>query len=99
MFDDGDAADGLGEDPDIPPNPKYLILDLSLVTGIDTSAVDVLGEISTLCQEKHCGLLFAGIPRAIRPALVTGGVNPSRTNPHLRFSPDLDAALGRAEDE
>ena len=99
MFDDGDTDTGFDEDPDIPPIPKYLILDLSLVTGIDTSAVDVLGEISALCRENHCGLLFAGIPRAIRPALITGGVNPSRTNPHLRFSPDLDAALGRAEDE
>mmetsp|Transcript_9447 Transcript_9447/g.20438 ORF Transcript_9447/g.20438 Transcript_9447/m.20438 type:complete len:596 (+) Transcript_9447:1310-3097(+) len=94
MFDDE-----AGYDPNLPPMPKYLILDLSIVTGIDTSAVDVLGEISSLCKEHKCNLILSGIPRVIKPALMTGGVKPSRTNQHICFCPDLDSALGRAEDE
>mmetsp|Transcript_16617 Transcript_16617/g.35906 ORF Transcript_16617/g.35906 Transcript_16617/m.35906 type:complete len:1197 (-) Transcript_16617:138-3728(-) len=96
MFeDDEDGA----FDADLPPIPKYVILDLSIVTGIDTSAVDVLADISSLCKEKKCNLILAGIPRVIRQALITGGVKASRTNKHLSFSPDLETALGKAEDE
>lgn len=94
MFDD----EG-GFDPDLPPIPKYVILDLSIVTGIDTSAVDVLADISSLCRENKCNLILAGIPPVIRPALIKGGVKPSITNKHLSFSPDLETALGKAEDE
>jgi len=43
-----DPCDG---EIDLPPIPKYIILDLSIMTGIDTSAVDVLGDISALCKE------------------------------------------------
>ena len=94
MFDDGDAYD-----PDLPPIPKHIILDLSIVTGIDTSAVDILDEIVSLCKTSKCKLTLAGIPRSIRPQLITGGVKPSLTNKHVSFSPDLEAALGKAEDE
>lgn len=95
MFDD---ADGPNEE-DLPPVPKYVILDLSIVSGIDTSAVDVLADISSLCKEHKCNLILAGIPRVIRQALIHGGVKPSRTNKHFSFSPDLESALGKAEDE
>jgi len=92
-----DPCDG---EVDLPPIPKYIILDLSIMTGIDTSAVDVLGDISALCKEHKCSLIFAGIIRSdIKRSLITGGVKPSRTNKHLNFSSDLDSALGKAEDE
>ena len=94
MFDDD-----VGFDADLPPIPKYVILDLIIVTGIDTSAVDIVADISSLCKQNTCHLILAGIPRVIRPALKTGGVKPSVTNRHLSFSPDLEAALGKAEDE
>ncbi|KAL7532451.1 hypothetical protein ACHAXR_004636, partial [Thalassiosira sp. AJA248-18] len=94
MFDDE-----AGFDDDLPPIPKYVILDLSIVTGIDTSAVDVLAEISSLCKENKCQLILAGIPPAIRQAFITGGLKPSSTNKHLSFSPDLEASLGKAEDD
>ena len=88
-----------GFDPDLPPFPKYIILDLSIVTGIDTSAVDILADISSLCKENKCNLIFAGTPRSIRPALIKGGVKPSTNNRHLSYVPDLEAGLGKAEDE
>ena len=84
---------------DLPPIPKYIILDLSIMTGIDTSAVDVLGDILALCKEHKCSLIFAGIRSDIKRSLITGGVKPSRSNKHLSFFPDLESALGKAEDE
>ena len=91
-----DPCDG---EVDLPPIPKYIILDLSIMTGIDTSAVDVLGDISALCKEHKCSLILTGIRSDIKRSLITGGVKPSRTNKHLNFSPDLESALGKAEDE
>ena len=93
MFEDEDISD-----PNLPPIPKFLILDLSIMTGIDTSAVDVLADISALCKEHKCSIIFAGVSRIVKPALITGGVNPSKANKHLSFSPDLECALGKAED-
>jgi len=91
-----DPCDG---EVDLPPIPKYIILDLSIMTGIDTSAVDVLGDISALCKEHKCSLIFSAISSDIKRSLITGGVKPSRTNKHLNFSSDLESALGKAEDE
>ena len=38
----------------LPPLPKYLIVDLSLVTGIDASAVDVFCESVSICKSYAC---------------------------------------------
>lgn len=95
MFTDDNTA----SDVDLPPIPKYVLLDMSIVTGIDTSAVDVMGEISALCKANSCCLLLSGIPLTVKPALIAGGLTPSRQNPHLFFMDDLDASLGKAEDD
>ena len=92
MFDDEDRDLNL-------PTPKYVILDMSIITGIDASAVDVLADIASLCKENRCKLILAGIPRIIGPSLATGGVKPSASNKHLSIKSDLEAALGKAEDE
>lgn len=97
MFTDDENAPG--SDFDLPPVPKYVLLDMSIVTGIDTSAVDVMGEISALCKANSCCLLLSGIPPQLKPALIAGGLVPSRQNPHLFFMDDLDTALGKAEDD
>jgi MFS superfamily sulfate permease-like transporter len=86
-------------DVDLPPIPKYVILDMSIVTGIDTSAVDVMAEISTLCKVNQCCLILSGIPPTVKPPLIAGGLTPSRLNPHLFFMDDLDVSLGKAEDD
>jgi CRP-like cAMP-binding protein len=85
---------------EVPPKPKYVLLDLSIVTGIDTSAVDIMVEISSLCKSNSCHLLLSGIPPSVKPSLIAGGLTPSRLNhPHLSFMDDLDTSLGKAEDD
>jgi MFS superfamily sulfate permease-like transporter len=81
------------------PTPKYVILDLSIMTGIDASAIDVLADISSLCKENRCKIIFTGIPQMMGPSLERGGVRPSASNRHLSIELDLEAALGKAEDE
>ena len=81
----------------LPPMPKYVIVDMTLVTGMDTSAVDILGEIITMCKNNNCLVYISGINTNIKAVLSCGGVKPS-SNSGVRFMPDLEAALGKAED-
>lgn len=81
--------------------PEYLILDLTLVTGMDTSTVDVFSDIRNLCRANKCKLLMAGMSPNIRSILALGNFKPDtgeRSKRQLRFFPNLDAALGKAED-
>eukprot|EP00533_Pseudo-nitzschia_delicatissima_P009457 CAMPEP_0116083310 /NCGR_PEP_ID=MMETSP0327-20121206/3201_1 /TAXON_ID=44447 /ORGANISM="Pseudo-nitzschia delicatissima, Strain B596" /LENGTH=1114 /DNA_ID=CAMNT_0003574181 /DNA_START=152 /DNA_END=3496 /DNA_ORIENTATION=+ len=83
------------------PESKFLILDLTLVTGMDTSAVDVFSEIRNLCYGSNCKLFMCGMSTNIRSILALGGfVNDSgeRSKRRLRFFASLDSALGKAED-
>ena len=86
----------------LPPLPKILVLDLTLVTGIDTSAVDAFSEILALCSRYNCKLFLAGVSQNLRQVMYLGGVKPEiiqdRTKRKLRFFSDLDAAVGKAED-
>lgn len=78
MFEE--VAPGSDLEFDIPPIPKYIIVDLALVTGMDTSAVDVVSDILSLCQHFNCELLFSGVSREIRLTLVMGGKLPMYTS-------------------
>jgi MFS superfamily sulfate permease-like transporter len=83
------------------PKSKFLILDLTLVTGMDTSTVDVFSEIRSLCSGSNCKLFMAGMSTNIRSILALGNFKPEvgiRSKRHLRFFASLDAALGKAED-
>lgn len=83
------------------PESKFLILDLTLVTGMDTSTVDVFSEIRNLCSGSNCKLFMAGMSPNIRSILALGGFTPDvgvRSKRRLRFFASLDAALGKAED-
>jgi hypothetical protein len=83
------------------PESKFLILDLTLVTGMDTSTVDVFSEIRNLCSGGNCKLFMAGMSTSIRSILALGGFKPDtgvRSKRQLRFFASLDAALGKAED-
>jgi len=86
----------------LPPLPKYLIIDMTLVSGIDTSSVDVLGEIIQLCYRKQCQVFFTGLTAGRKEVLSLGGVKPSidkkSANSVLRFPPDMETALSKAED-
>ena len=83
------------------PESKFLILDLTLVTGMDTSTVDVFSEIRNLCGGSNCKLFMAGMSTNIRSILALGNFKPEagvRSKRQLRFFASLDAALGKAED-
>lgn len=86
----------------VPPIPKVIILDLTLLTGMDTSSVDVFGEILTLCRTNDCKLFMAGVNRGLMKTMSLSGFKPDsakvRSTRKLRFFADLDMAVGKAED-
>lgn len=86
----------------VPPVPQVLVVDLSLNTGMDTSTVDIFLDIKEMCSSHDCKLYVTGLSTRMRKALTLGGVKPeSSLNPRdrtIRFFPDLDTALGKAED-
>ena len=90
----------------IPPIPKFIIMDFSLVTGVDTSAVDIFSEILILCKEHQCKFYLTGLSNSVRDVFLRGGLSSSSQNAqnisyeHRMFNyfPELDSALGIAED-
>ena len=86
----------------LPPIPKIVVMDMSLVTGIDTSAVDVFAEILSTVTHHDCKLYLSGISNSHRQVMYLGGVKPESTRDRskrkLRFFSNLDAAIGKAED-
>uniref|UniRef100_A0A7S1GIS4 STAS domain-containing protein n=1 Tax=Cyclophora tenuis TaxID=216820 RepID=A0A7S1GIS4_CYCTE len=99
MFDEVEDEQSL--DYDLPPLPKFVVLDVTLVTGIDTSSVDVFVDMRDLCARQGCKLFVAGSSQRLRDALALGGFKPEtghRSKRRVRFFSDLDTALGKAED-
>jgi hypothetical protein len=95
-----DVADEDGND-EVLRKPRFLIIDLTLVTGMDTSTVDIFNEIRNLCKSNNCKMLMTGISSSVRTILALGGFKPEtgvRSERQLRFFSSLDAALGKAED-
>jgi len=92
------------EEPDfeLPPMPRYIVMDLTLVTGMDTSTVDVFKDIKTLCATHDCKLYLSGISPSLRQTLAMGGFKPessmARSKRVVRYFIDIDSALGKAED-
>ena len=80
----------------LPPHPIHLIIDFTIVSGMDTSAIDVLGEIVTTCQNNKCRLYFAGVSHSLRSDFAYAGLKPEAKS--FSFQPDLELALGKAED-
>ena len=86
----------------IPPKPKIIIIDTTLVTGMDTSAVGVFTDIFNQCKSNDCKLFLSGVSNSIRQVMSLCGVKPDsnveRSQRLLRFFAELDAAIGKAED-
>lgn len=84
------------------PSPKIIIVDLALVTGMDTSAVDVFSDILSTCVKNDCKLFMSGVSPRVQKVMYLCGVRPDsilcRSQRRLRFFSCLDAALGKAED-
>ena len=79
----------------LPPIPRYLIIDMTLVTGVDQSVSDIINEIGQLCKREDCVLYICGLGHNLKSKLVPNGPKSSRLK--FRFLPDLEIALGRAE--
>ena len=103
MFDD-DVDDSISQGLEIspPPSPKILILDMSLITGMDSSTVDIFADIKELCHNHDCKLYMCGLSPRIRKGLAMRGIKPESAvasmDRRVRFFVDLDTALGKAED-
>lgn len=99
-----EEAEENGEDlGSIPPMPKIVILDLTLVTGMDTSAVDAFADIVSVCTMKNdCKVFLAGVATGLREIMLLNGLKPEATSDRskrlLRFFQDLESAIGKAED-
>jgi hypothetical protein len=101
MFEEIEDTDSPGMNFTLPPMPKILIVDMSLITGMDTSTVDIFTDIKELCVNNICKLYLCGLSPRIRAGLALGGVKPERgahSDRSVRFFHDLDSALGKAED-
>jgi hypothetical protein len=73
MFEDIiDIIEHEGDESDLPPKPKVLIVDLSLVTGMDTSTVDIFADIKQLCKTNGCKLFLCGLSPRDRKGLALG---------------------------
>ena len=85
----------------LPPKPKYIVLDFAMVSGMDTSAVDIIREIIDLCQTDHCKLFVAGLKPSIKASLMYAGIKPSfvARKRSWVYANDMEAALAKAEDE
>jgi len=76
--------------------PRFLLIDLRRVSGVDSSAVVAFVKVSHLAQASGFELVFTGASDPVRKQLERGGVVDSEGV--VRFEPDLDRGLQRCED-
>lgn len=98
MFEEVSVKDKEQSNCAIPRIPKYLIIDLSLVTGIDASTADVFSEALSMCKSNSCCFFIVGVSSSIKSALACGGFKPGSPDRYFRFISNLESAIGRAED-
>jgi hypothetical protein len=82
----------------IPPIPKYLIVDFTLVSGMDTSAIDTFREIADMCRDRDCRLYLAGLTPDLTSMMLYAGLKPEPGSRGFSYTPDLESALAKAED-
>ncbi|KAL8020819.1 putative cyclic nucleotide-binding domain, SLC26A/SulP transporter, rmlC-like jelly roll [Plasmopara halstedii] len=85
---------------DVRPRPelKYLVLDFTLVVGLDSSAADRLTKIEFVCDLHHCKVVFAAVPTAyVKFTEHLRSVFENTTM--LYIAPDLDRALEWCEND
>jgi SulP family sulfate permease len=79
---------------DIPP--RFLVIDLRRVTGVDSSAVDSFVKVLRLAEAGGFEVIFTGASDPVRAQLARGGVD--EVEGLISFEPDLDRGLQRCED-
>jgi sulfate permease, SulP family len=75
--------------------PRFLVIDLRRVTGVDSSAVVAFVKVMHLAEASGFELVFTGASEAVRRQLARGGMAASEV---VRFEPDLDRGLQRCEE-
>ncbi len=76
--------------------PRFLVIDLRRVTGVDSSAVVSFQKVLRLAEASGCEVVFTGASDPVRAQLARGGVD--ETEGLVSFEPDLDRGLQRCED-
>ena len=76
--------------------PRFLVIDLRRVTGVDSSAVVSFVKVLRLAEASGFEVVFTGASDAVRAQLARGGV--VERERLVSFEPDLDRGLQRCED-
>ena len=76
--------------------PRFLVIDLRRVTGVDSSAVVSFVKVLRLAEASGFEVVFTGASVPVRAQLSRGGVE--ETEGLVSFEPDLDRGLQRCED-
>jgi SulP family sulfate permease len=76
--------------------PRFLVIDLRRVTGVDSSAVVSFVKVLRLAETVGSEVVFTAASDPVRAQLTRGGVVASEGL--LSFEPDLDRGLQRCED-
>jgi sulfate permease, SulP family len=76
--------------------PRFLVIDLRRVTGVDSSAVVSFGKVVSLADAAGSEIVFTGASDPVREQLARGGV--VQSDGLVTFEPDLDRGLQRCED-
>jgi SulP family sulfate permease len=76
--------------------PRFLVIDLRRVTGVDSSAVVSFRKVLRLAEASGSEVVFTGASDPVRAQLARGGVD--ETQAMVSFEPDLDRGLQRCED-
>ena len=99
MFEDVDVTRLSFSKNLIPPIPDALILDFSLVLGMDVSTSDSFKRIYKLCVSNGCSLIMCGVSRQIAKILNSSALTlAASAQKRVKFVDTLDVALGAAED-
>jgi len=76
--------------------PRFLVIDLRRVTGVDSSAVVSFVKVMRLAEAAGSEIVFTAASDPVRRQLARGGVVSS--DGLVSFEPDLDRGLQRCED-
>ncbi|HUF58657.1 MAG TPA: SulP family inorganic anion transporter [Actinomycetota bacterium] len=76
--------------------PRFLVIDLRRVTGVDSSAVVSFVKVMRLAEASGSEIVFTAASDPVRAQLARGGVVES--DGLVAFEPDLDRGLQRCED-
>ena len=76
--------------------PRFLVIDLRRVTGVDSSAVVSFVKVLRLAEAHGFEVVLTGVSDPVRAQLARGGV--AERDGLAAFEPDLDRGLQRCED-